>query len=156
MGEKWAGFNADEKEPVERERGDRRGKESRRQVKRLAVEKAISCTVVTGTAEEMDIDTSEFGDWWLEAGAVPFIGILFSRSSEWGYLLTGRWVKRVSGQRLAESETHCGTQKSKLTSGKQGKTVLGSVQGLDDRQINVNIPRQVQNTFRRWVIRCLD
>lgn len=46
------------------------------------MEKAISCTVVTGTAEEMDIDTSEFGDWWLEAGAVPFIGILFSRSSE--------------------------------------------------------------------------
>lgn len=55
----------------------------------------------------------------------------------------------MSGQRLAESETHCGIQKSKLTSGKHGKTVLGNVQGLDDCQINVNIPRQVQNTFRR-------
>lgn len=46
------------------------------------MEKVIFCIVVIGTVEEMDIDISEFGDWWLEVGVVFFIGILFFRSSE--------------------------------------------------------------------------
>lgn len=79
----------------------------------------------------MSVDRHKFGDRWLQAEAA-LTWIPFSWQSEWGYLLRVRWIKRVSGQRLAEVGTVWNSlwNAEKQAHFKNTVRLLANVQGL--------------------------